>query len=64
MIYETAVQHPKFRNGDWVIINSAMTKEDAQKVHNEMVEFMRNKPNVLYDIYEDEYFMYMEVNNE
>lgn len=63
-LYETAVRHPKFRHGYWIIVEGTSSKAEAQRVHDKWVEVMRNNPKVLRDCYEDEYFMYMEVNNE
>ena len=56
--YETAVRSPHFRNDNWVIVGKADTKEDAIKVHEQWVDMMRNNPKTLWDIYEEEIYIY------
>lgn len=55
--YETAVRSPHFRDGLWIIVGKADTKEDAVKVHEQWVDMMRNNPKALWDIYEKKIFM-------
>ena len=38
--YETAVKHPKYNHGKWVIVEAYDTKEDAQDGHNRWVRVM------------------------
>lgn len=53
--YETAVRVPGYRNGCWIIIDSADTKEDAETIHNKWAEILDKQiPESFYDIYEDE----------
>lgn len=41
--YETGVSHPKYNDGDWVIVEGYDTKKDAQKGHNAWVKKMTAK---------------------
>lgn len=56
-IYETAVCHKKYRNGNWIIVDSANTKDEAIRVHELWCEKL-SKENIgkLYDIFEGIYF--------
>jgi hypothetical protein len=38
--YETAVAHPAYNNGKWVIVETYKTKEAAQSGHKRWVEIM------------------------
>ena len=38
--YETAVQHPEYNSGKWVIVEAYDTKEEAQEGHNKWVAKM------------------------
>lgn len=38
--YETAVQHPKYNRGNWVIVEAYDTKEEAQEGHDKWVKIM------------------------
>lgn len=50
--YETAISHPKFNNGKWVIVELYDTKEEAKKGHNKWVKIMTSKefPKELNDV--------------
>lgn len=50
--YETAVAHPSYNGGDFVIVEIYDTKEDAQEGHNEWVAKMTadTLPNGLIDV--------------
>jgi hypothetical protein len=50
--YETAVQHPGYNDGDWVIVETYSTKEAAQEGHNRWVKVMTSTslPAVLKDV--------------
>lgn len=39
MPYETAIAHKEFRNGDWIILGWRETKEEAQKFHDQAVQY-------------------------
>ena len=41
--YETAVEHPHYNNGKWVIVETYDTKEAAQRGHNKWVKKMTGK---------------------
>lgn len=58
-LYETAVRHPKFRQGSWIVVEGASNIGNAEAMHNRWVEIMRNNPKIIRDCYEDEYFMYI-----
>jgi hypothetical protein len=54
-IYEVAVAHKEFNDGDWIILEGVYTKEEAQKAHDKWVEyFLKNDYTEIYDIYENE----------
>jgi predicted transcriptional regulator of viral defense system len=50
--FETAVAHPKFNGGKWIIVELYDTKEQAQKGHDEWVKKMTDKklPKELKDV--------------
>lgn len=51
--YETAVQHPRYNGGKWVIVELYPTKEEAQEGHNRWVATMTtNPPATLRDVSE------------
>ncbi len=39
--YETAISHPEFDNGDWIIVEYYDDKESATKGHNKWVELIK-----------------------
>ena len=41
--YETAVSHPKYNSGEWVIVEAYDTKEEAQAGHDKWIETMTAK---------------------
>ena len=55
-IYETAVSHKEFNNGDWIILQGTDTKDEAIKVHDEWLEKIKNGVDELRDIFEDKVF--------
>ena len=42
--YETAVGHPDYNGGEWVIVEKYNTKEQAQRGHDRWVERMTREP--------------------
>lgn len=38
--YETAVSHPEYNNGDWVIVASYDTEDEAYKGHEKWIKIM------------------------
>ncbi len=42
--YETAVSHPLYNNGDWVIVECYSTKEEAKASHKKWVEAITTEP--------------------
>ena len=38
--YETAVAHPSYNNGEWIIVEGYDTEEDALNGHNKWVKIM------------------------
>src|SRR5258705_1718212 len=42
--YETAVKHPKYNDGEWIIVEAYDTKEDAQTSHDKWVKIMSSIP--------------------
>ena len=38
--FETAVSHPSYNDGDWIIVEEYGTKEEAEKGHNRWVQKM------------------------
>ena len=53
--YETAIAHKKFHAGDWIILGWRDTKEEAQKYHDEMIQFFKDNPDIDYivDVYDN-----------
>ena len=49
--YETGVCNPAYNDGDWVIVESYDTEEEAKEGHNKWVEIMTvdKKPDELVD---------------
>ena len=41
--YETAVAHPEYNHGKWVIVEAYDTKDEAQAGHNKWVKKMTGK---------------------
>jgi len=50
--YETGVKHPRYSDGDWVIVEMYDTKAAAQKGHDKWVKIMtaNNLPTSLSDV--------------
>lgn len=50
--YETAVGHPEYNNGEWVIVEAYDTEEDARNGHEKWVKTMTGDslPNELKDV--------------
>lgn len=50
--YETAVAHPSYNRGNWVIVESYDTEEDARNGHNKWVKTMTadSLPAILKDV--------------
>ena len=50
--YETGIQHPKYNNGDWVIVEMYEDIDSAQKGHYKWVKTMAapELPNELVDV--------------
>lgn len=44
MPYETAVEHPNYNNGKWVIVETYLTKQQAQEGHTKWVTIMTTEP--------------------
>ena len=40
---ETAIRHPKYNNGDWIVVDYANTKKEALLKHNKWVKKMTAK---------------------
>lgn len=53
--YETAIAHTKFHAGDWIILGWRDTKEEAQKYHDEMIQFFKDNPDIehIVDVYDN-----------
>lgn len=53
--YETAVKHPHYRNGRWIIVEAYDTREEAQVGHEKWVAAMTadTLPSVLVDCIND-----------
>ena len=46
--YETAVSHPYYNNGEWVVAEQYKTKEEAQEGHNKWIKiFKAGFPNAI-----------------
>ena len=50
--FETAVMHPAYNDGDWIVVEEHGTKEEAQKGHNRWVQRMTSDrlPDQLVDV--------------
>jgi spermidine/putrescine-binding protein len=50
--YETAVQHPQYNEGEWIIVECYDTKEQAQEGHDKWVKKMTKEelPHQLKDV--------------
>lgn len=50
--FETAVSHPDYKNGEWIVVETYTTKELAKKGHFKWVEKMISKetPSELIDV--------------
>jgi hypothetical protein len=50
--YETAIQHPLYNGGDWIIVDSYDTKEEASEGHDKWVGVItsENLPDTLEDV--------------
>ena len=42
-LYETAISHPKYNGGSWIIVEEYENREEAQKGHNKWVKKMTSK---------------------
>lgn len=53
--YETAIAHTKFNAGGWIILGWRDTKEEAQKYHDEMIQFFKDNPDIeqIVDVYDN-----------
>ena len=51
-VYETAVAHEDFNNGEWIILEGAMTKQDAEAVHDKWLEKISGGVTELEDIFD------------
>ena len=48
--YETGISHPKFKGGNWIIVEEYNSKKEAQIGHDKWVEAFTDKlPDVLRD---------------
>ena len=41
--YETAISHPNYRNGHWIVVQEYNSKEEAKLGHSEWVEKFTDK---------------------
>ena len=50
--YETAIEHPAYNNGKWVVVEMYDSKEEAQRGHDKWVKLMTAKelPTELKDV--------------
>ena len=56
--YETAVKHKDFNNGEWIVVEGCIYKEEAQAMHDKWVKFMeKDDYDVLTDIWLEEDYM-------
>ena len=39
-VYETGICHPRYNNGNWIIVETCDTIEEAQEGHNKWVKIM------------------------
>ena len=44
--YETAIKHPEFHYGEWLIISYAVSEEEAKEMHKRQVEYFKEHPDV------------------
>ena len=50
--YETAIQHPKFNDNEWIVIRGYDTKEEAKAGHEELItHYLMNRPAFIKDIW-------------
>jgi hypothetical protein len=50
--YETAIQHPKFNDNEWIVIRGYDTKEEAKEGHEELItHYLMNRPAFIKDIW-------------
>jgi len=50
--YETAIQHPKFNDNEWIVIRGYDTKEEAKEGHEELITYyLMNRPAFITDIW-------------
>ncbi len=47
--YETGISHPKYNNGDWIIVEAYDTKEQAEAGHEKWVKYLSTQPVELKD---------------
>lgn len=51
-MYETAIQHPKFNDNEWIVIRGYNTKEEAEAGHEELITYyLMNRPAFIKDIW-------------
>ena len=51
-MYETAIQHPKFNDNEWIVIRGYDTKEEAKAGHEELITYyLMNRPAFIKDIW-------------
>ena len=51
-MYETAIQHPKFNDNEWIVIRGYDTKEEAEAGHEELITYyLMNRPAFIKDIW-------------
>ena len=52
--YETAIQHPKFNDNEWIVIRGYDTKEEAKKGHEDAeTYYLMNRPAFIKDIWSE-----------
>ena len=57
-IYETAVRHKDYNDGEWIVVEGCYDKETAQVLHNKWVNIMlRDEHRCLTDIWEDKAYI-------
>ena len=54
--YEIGVIKEGYNDGEWIIVDSADTKEEAMKKHEKWVSRMREDIDTLFDIYEKVFY--------
>lgn len=53
-LYETAIQHPKFNDNEWIVIRGYDTKEEAKAGHKELITYyLMNRPAFIKDIWSE-----------